>query len=91
MTTSKNIYSDHAIVTAIYSSKYKAINPRFLKIRNNKLLNKQNLCLYFDNNENLNTIFNHTDPNIIANILQVELNGIIDTISPPKIVQFSKN
>ena len=29
VTTSKNIYSDHAIVTAIYSSKYKAINPRF--------------------------------------------------------------
>ena len=88
VTTSQNIYSDHSIITAIYSSKEQLSHPRFLNIRNWKLLTKEKLCDLIDRSELLNSIFKYTDPNIIENIIQIELNSIIDFISPSKTVQF---
>ena len=56
-----------------------------------KLLTKERLQLYFNNNTALNTVFSYSDPNIIANIIINELSRIIELISPSKKVQCSKS
>ena len=40
---------------------------------------------------NINTIFNYTEPNIIANILLFELDVIINSIAPKHRIQVRKN
>ena len=39
----------------------------------------------------MNSIFLYTNPNIIANLIQVELNAIINFLAPSKIIQATKN
>ena len=65
--------------------------PKFIEIRDNKQLNKQNLKNLLRLNDNFNNIINLTDPNEIAANLQLELNAVIDTLSQPKVVQYRKN
>ena len=92
VTTHKNTISDHSIITAQYSSNHQIYHPKFIKKnRNFRLLTKNTLNLYVKNSTLLNSIFNYTDPDIITNLIQLELNTIINFIAPPKIVQFSKN
>ena len=55
------------------------------------MLTKSNLALGIQNSENLNSIFNSQDPNFIAETIQIELNTLIDTIAPCKIVQNKKD
>ena len=50
-------------------------------------LNKESLLLSLDQSE-IDTIFYHTDPNLIADKLHLELNTIINTLAPARIVQF---
>ena len=83
--------SDHAMLYVIYSSVEKNSHPKFVKIKNVKLLSKNRLLSFVSNSDILNDVFNFSDPNMIANILQLELNSIINAISPFKIVQYSKN
>ena len=59
-----------------------------MKIKNNKFVTKNNLLLLFDQNNYINKLFNYTDPNCFASILQVELNTIVNTLALPKIAQF---
>ena len=62
--------------------------PKKIKIRNHRALSKTKLenAIFF--NENLNSIFSHQDPDVIAFTLQVELNSIINSIVPKKIINF---
>ena len=42
-------------------------------------------------NPNIQTVFHHMDPNIIADIIMETLNGIIDMLAPLKIVPIKKD
>ena len=54
------------------------------------MLTSHALKNYIDHNQNLNSIFNYEDPEIIANILITELNLIINCIAPKRRVQLTK-
>jgi len=47
-TTHTNITSDHSIITTIYNNNKQIYTPKFIKIRNTKLLTKGSLSLLFD-------------------------------------------
>ena len=83
--------SDHAMISATYSCKNIEIPPLFHKFRDQKLLTKQKLVTFFNSNSKINSIFNHDDPNTIADILINELNLIIETLSPEKLIQHNNN
>ena len=83
--------SDHSIVSAYYNTSAPIYKPKFVRVKNHKLLSKNTLWLYFDNNEHINENFAQTDPNVISNILQIELNTIINTISLAKITQYKND
>ena len=85
--THRNAFSDHAFITAVYHSKEQIYNPKFIKTRNFRQLNKNSLLLALDQSE-IDQVFNFSDPNMISNFLQVELNTIINTLAPAKIVQY---
>ena len=83
--------SDHVMLSCTYNNKHITKTQQFKIIRNNKLLTKHTLNEYFTNNDTINTIFNHTDPNIIAEILVNEISLIIECISPSRKIQCSNN
>ena len=85
--THKNAFSDHSFVTAYYHSKEQYYNPKFIKTRNFRQLNKHSLLLAVEQSD-LDQIFNYQDPNVIAEMLQIELNTIINTLAPAKVVQY---
>ena len=91
VTTHRNGFSDHSIISAHYNTKEQLYQPKFIKTRDSSKFNKNSLILAFKQNEILDKIFNHTNPNTIANILQIELNSIINTLAPPKITQYKTN
>ena len=74
-----------------YKNKKIKYQPKKIKIRNFRNLSKLKLENAIIFNENLNTIFNHKDPDTIANIFQMEMNNIIDHLAPLKVVNFKKN
>ena len=88
--TNRTNFSDHSYLTAIYNTKEQIYNPKFIKTRNHRNLNKEALQLAFKQS-NINSLFNHSDPNIIADILQLEMGTIINTLSPSKITQYKAN
>ena len=75
------------MLSCMYSHHKISIPQQFKKIRNSILLTKHTLNQYFDSNEVQNTVFNESDPNVIANILISELSIIIKSIEPSKIIQ----
>ena len=89
--TIKTLYSDHCILKTSFISSQSIYNPKFMRIRNYKLLTKTRLTKYFNENEMLNTVFNFNDPNIIAEIIQIEINSIIESIAPSKHIQCANN
>ena len=90
VTTHTNCMSDHSILTANYNTKNIKTYPKFIKIRKWNKLTKNKLKHEIEHSEQLNSIFSYTDPDLIANILQIELNSIIDHFTEPKIIQFTK-
>ena len=89
--THLNIDSDHCILTTTYNTKHQITNPKYITIRNNNLLTKNKLQKYVTNSIPLQEIFAMTDPNEIAETIQIELNAIMNTIAPPKNIQFKKD
>ena len=89
--THNNIFSDHCILTAQYNANTTLYHPKFIKSRNTKLLNRNNLLNYLNHSENLQKIFRYDDPDLVALILHVELNTIINSIAPVKKIQYKKN
>ena len=83
--------SDHVMLSCTYNNKHITKTQQFKIIRNNKLLTKHTLNEYFKNNDTINTKFNYTDPNIIAEILVNEISLIIECISPSKKIQCPNN
>ena len=90
VSTHTNGISDHSIITANYSTKHEIVHPKYIKVRNWKSLTNNKIQNAIDQSDLMNSIFNYTDPNIVANIIQLELNAIIDTILLPKIIQYNK-
>ena len=88
--THNDIITDHNILTTKYKSNNIIYQPKFIQTRNKKLLTRNNLLqgMY---HSNIHTAFHYSDPNDIANVLHMELNSIIETISPTKYKQFKKN
>ena len=89
--TIPSIFSDHCMLVTIYTSKYGIYKPKYMRIRNTKLLTKTRLKQYVDQNENLNSIFSLEDPNAVAEIIHIELNSIIESIAPSRIIQCKDN
>ena len=89
--THKNLFSDHSLISLIYNTKSKFYTPKFTNVRNFKLLSRERMLLFLDNSIELNKIFNYTDPEVIANIMQIELNAMINIIAPCKRIQIKKN
>ena len=89
--THTNIFSDHSIISLCYSSKLKIYQPKFIKVRNRKLLTKNRLEKFINQSIALNNIFTYADPELIANILHIKLNAIINLIAPSKNIQFKKD
>ena len=77
------------MISAVYNCKNIEIPPLFHKFRDQKLLTKQALTTLFNSNQNISSIFNYEDPNVIANILINELNSIIESLAPEKLIQHS--
>ena len=83
--------SDHAYLTTKYMTKEQIYTPKFISLRDNRQLTKQNLKICIDLNQNFKNIVKFNHPNDIANSLQIELNTIINTVAPSRIVQFKKD
>ena len=77
-----NIMSDHIMISCSYNNKKIKSTQQFRTIRDYKLLTKDILNEYFSHNDTLNTIFNYTDPELVANILINEITRIINCIAP---------
>ena len=81
------ILADHCSLTFDYNHKPKNLKPRFRMVRDNSKLTKDNLIHEVENNPNLQNLYNLTDPNQVANVLQNELNHIINRLAPKSRVQ----
>merc|ERR1712240_873999 len=91
ITTINNGYSDHAILTATYHTKAPINNPKIIYIRPKHLLSEHNLNEYLNNNDIIQTAYNYTDPELIAEIIMREYNNIIEIIAPQTKRQVKKN
>ena len=82
VTTHNTGQSDHAILTAKYHTKAPITTPKLVYTRQKHLLTEHTLKQYLTNNDILQTAYNYTDPDLIAEIIMTEYNNIIDIISP---------
>ena len=82
---------DHKYLKVNLKLKLNTPNQRFRKIRkwSNITKNSQQMAIHLS--PELNYLFQLTDPEIVALILQNELNAIINVSVPPKIKQVTKN
>ena len=69
--------------------KSKIYRPKFIRTKNHYLLTKNRLILALESSY-INDAFQYEDPEIIADIIQTELNSIIEMIAPTKYQQFKK-
>ena len=77
--TEINSISDHCHLSSIFNIEIPNQQPKYRKYRNFKLIFRESLLEALKYNPNMQTVFNHTDPNIIASIIMETLNQIIDT------------
>ena len=91
VTTIPCTIADHHIISCIYKTNATIYKPRFIKSRNFKLLTRESLSQHVEQSILLNSIFQLTDADEIADILQLELNSIINSIAPSKKIQFKSN
>merc|ERR1712240_964750 len=91
ITTENNGLSDHATITATYHTKAPINTPKIVYTRPKYLLTEHNLNAYLNNNEIIQTAYNYTDPELIAEIIMRELNNIIEIIAPRTKRQVKKN
>merc|ERR1712240_1002518 len=91
ITTINNGYSDHAMITAIYHTKAPINYPKIIYTRPKYLLTEHTLNKYLNNKDIIQTAFNYTDLDLIAEIIMNEYNNIIDIIAPKAKRQVRKN
>lgn len=90
VTIEKEILSDHKIMTFNYNNKKLSINATYKILRDYSLLTKDNLIQYL-NATKIDDLMASNDPNTIAKGIIEALNITIDSISPSKLVQCTKN
>ena len=86
--TQDDILSDYYILTFKYTNKHLNIKPTYRLKRDVNLLNMDILTYYCDMNDKIDTVFDYDTPNDIADILIIELNTIIQTIAPSRLIQY---
>merc|ERR1712240_944761 len=91
ITTENNGLSDHATITATYHTKAPINNPKIVYTRPKYLLTEHNLNAYLNNNDIIQTAYNYTDPELIAEKIMREFNNIIEIIAPKTKRQVKKN
>ena len=74
--------TDHCIFNFNYNTKFNNTKHKFAFKRDKHLLTFHASKIYIDHNQNLNSIFDYEDPEIIGNILISDLNLIIYCIAP---------
>ena len=85
--TQNDILSDHYILTFNYNNKHLNIRPTYRLKRDFNLLNTDILTYCCDKNDRIDTVFYYDTPDKIADILINELNTIIQTIAPSRLIQ----
>merc|ERR1712240_335583 len=91
ITTENNGLSDHATLMATYHTKAPTNNPKTVFTRPKYLLTEHNLNQYLNHNDIIQTAYNFTDPDLIAEIIMQEFNNIIEIIAPRTKRQVKKN
>merc|ERR1712240_733827 len=91
ITTENNGLSDHATITATYHTKAPINTPKIIFTRPKYLLTEHNLNEYLNNNDIIQTAYNYTDPELIAEIIMREFNNIIEIIALRTKRQVKKN
>merc|ERR1711955_165120 len=66
-------------------------NPKIIYTRPEYLLTEHYLNAYLNNNDIIQTAYNYTDPELIAEIIMREFNNIIEIIAPRTKRQVKKN
>ena len=69
VTIEKDILSDHRIVTFHYNNKKLSINVTYRINHDFSLLTRDNLLQHINLTNNIDTIYNYTNPNMISEIL----------------------
>ena len=87
MTTHDRLITDHKIVSVKYRANAKISIPKLIKTRPYHKLTKSALQKAFHMSE-MYKAFHYDDPEIIAEIINIELNTIIETIAQSKYKQF---
>ena len=82
VTTQNNGQSDHSLLSAIYHTKAPVNPPKIIYTRPKYLLTEHTLNEYLNNNDIIQTAFNYTDPDLIAEIIMNEYNNIIEIVAP---------
>ena len=85
--TYRNIFSDHCLLKTSYKVKANPFSPKYVKVSDRKKLTKDALEKCFDQSIHLNKIFQYNNPDLITEILQIELDSIIETLAPSKVIQ----
>ena len=85
--TQNDILSDHNILTFNYNNNKLNIKPTYKIKRDFNLLNTDILTQYCDMNDRIDTVFDYDTSNDIADILIDEINNIIQTIAPSRLIQ----
>ena len=84
--TQDDILSDHYILIFEYTNKHLNMKPTYRLKRDFNLLNTDILTQYCDMNDKIDTVFGYDMSNDIADILIDEINNMIQTIAPSKLI-----
>merc|ERR1712240_754057 len=82
ITTINNGQSDHSMIAAIYHTKAAVSPPKIIFTRPKYLLTEHTMNENLKNNDIIQTAFNYTAPDLIAEIIMNEYNNIIEIIAP---------
>ena len=85
-----NFCSEHMGVMCRININQLIINPQFRKIRCRKNLNSSILMPLIENNQKLQSIFSTSNPDFIADTLTNEIDIIVESVAPSKLVQIQK-
>ena len=89
--TKLSIIADHCLVKCQYHARTLRQRPQFKRVRDHKLLNSQILMEHVGMNARLQSIFQFSDPDYIAETLIAEVNRILEDISPSRVIQCNKS
>ena len=85
-----NFCSEHMGVFCRINIDQVIINQQFRKIRNRINLNSKTLMPLIENNLKLQGIFSTSEPDTIAETLTTEIDNIVESVAPSKIIQIKK-